>query len=166
MKLQIRLVLTTALLLMLLACDKPQNKIKIIKGSWKVAEKEVAIGNTKHIYLYTIGELYIDTGKTPELRVEADDNLLPYLITREVDGKLDIMTERDVKIGFDPIIIPPTNDIELCQFSRIVNFHLIPRRRIKYYLTLPNLEGITSWNNANVTVKDLEGEKFLISSSF
>ena len=164
MKLLIRLVFTTVLLLTLLAWEKPQNNIKVIRRSWEVAEKNVPIGNIKQVNLYTLGELYIEAGKSPELRIEADDNLLPYLTAKEKDGKLEIMADKGVKIGNDLIITPPTNDTEEYHFSRIVNVHFIPRRRIKYYLKVNNLEGISSWNFSNVTATSLEGEKFIIRS--
>lgn len=162
MKIRIGLVLAAVLLLVVLACDKPQDKTKTIRGSWKLTEKEVMIGDINHVVFYIPGDLYIEVGKKPELRVKADDNVLPYLVTSETKGKLEIKADTGVRIGNDSIYTTPTNDQEPYHISRIAGVRLIPRRRIKYYLTVRDLEGITSWNNANVTTSDLEGEMFSI----
>ncbi len=162
MKIRIGLILLAALWFVVMGCDLHQQKTKTVRGSWKVTEKEVLIGDINHVLLYIPGDLHIEVGEKPELRITADDNVLQYLTTREMEGKLEIMAEAGVKIGNHSIYTTPTNDQEPYHINRKVGVRLIPRRRIKYYLTVRDLEGITSWNNANVTTSDLEGEMFSI----
>ncbi len=139
MKLRIGLVLPAVLLLTILVCEKPPNNRGNIKGSWKAASKNLAVGEFNHVTVLNSGDLYIEVGKNPALRVEADDNLLPYLVTREANGKLELMNRPGI--------------------------HLEPRSRIKYYLTVTNLAGITATDKGNVMAPDLEAERFSIVTS-
>jgi hypothetical protein len=139
MKLRIGLILPAALLLGTLACEKPPNNRGNIKGSWKVASKTLELGEFSNVEVLNSGDLCIEVGKNPAVRVEADDNLLPYLVTRVANGKLELMDKPGV--------------------------HLDPRRRIKYYLTVADLEGISAFGKGNVIAPDLEGERFSIVSN-
>ena len=167
MKGRIGFALIVAIFLTVMSCDKPKDKIEKIKGSWKVGEKEVTIGDIGHVEFYSPGDIFIEIGEKPELRIEADDNILPYLITREEDGKLVVMIEAGYQIvqasGYS--MPPPITSNEQVHVSR-VRVHLVPRRRIKYYLIVRNLEGIISKSRGNVTIPDLKGESIKIDTGF
>lgn len=156
MKLKIGLVLTAALFVLLQGCDKPKNRDREIKGSWVVAEKKIALGNIKHLEVYSPGDVYITMGDEPKLRIEADDNILPYLIIQERDGKLIIRSNYSCKISGQSS--PPELTLTDEEIDNINRATFYPRRRIKYYLTVTNLETIITCGEGNVTVPDLKGE--------
>ena len=58
-----------------------------VRGSGRLAEEIYTFTDITGVQLATLGELEIQLGDTEELRIEADDNLLPY-VEAEQDGDI------------------------------------------------------------------------------
>jgi hypothetical protein len=87
-----------------------------IVGSWRVVEQERSISGVVGIHLMAVGDIYLRQGSTEALTVRAEDNLLPYIHTRVVNGILEIFT-------------PPGVDLE-------------PNLPIEFDLTVTTLESV------------------------
>ena len=74
--------------------------VKTVTGSGKAVTETREVSDFRKVELGTLGTLYIETGEREALRVEADDNLLPYLET-EVRGDTLKITSRDM-VAFLP----------------------------------------------------------------
>jgi hypothetical protein len=69
-----------------------------IVGSGNVAEEERSISGVVGVSLLGVGNVDIRQGSAEALTVRADDNLLPYLHTRVVDGILEISIAPSVEL--------------------------------------------------------------------
>ncbi|MBN1642710.1 MAG: DUF2807 domain-containing protein [Anaerolineae bacterium] len=90
--------------------------LKAVSGSGDPAEETREVSDFRKVELATLGTLYIEVGERETLRIEADDNLLPYLET-EVRGDTLKIASRDM-VG------------------------LLPKEPIYYYLTVRTLDEI------------------------
>lgn len=88
----------------------------LLEGSRNVTTETRQVSNFDQVELRGIGELYVTQGNEETLRIEAEDNLIPY-ITTEVHGKT-------LEIGFEPVV------------------SVWPRRPVKFYLTLKNVTAL------------------------
>ncbi len=127
-----------ALLLTALSCSQSLRSKRVIIGSWRMASEQREVGNFSRIYFSGMGDLYVKTGGKTALRIEADDNILPYITTKVVNGTL--------------------------EFRTVAGVNLEPRRRAKYYVTVTNLDGIEAWGNGNVYASDLKSMKFSLTT--
>ena len=82
-------VVVSVMALSILACQV--GGLTVVRGSGDVVEevREVS-GFTGVALLEGIGELTIKGGETESLRIEAEDNLMPYLETEVRKGTLEI----------------------------------------------------------------------------
>ena len=104
-----------SLLILLPACDWFANS-KTIQGSGIKARKEYPIEDVDELKVAGSGKVKLKQGDTELLVIEADDNILPHIITEIDDGELFIHPER--------------------------NTNLRSKSGIVYYLTLKNIEEI------------------------
>jgi hypothetical protein len=112
---------------------------RTIRGSSRVIEENREIGSIDGVELATIGTLIIKVGDEEALRIEAEDNLLPYLNTEVRGGILVIDVD------------PQTN--------------LRNTRPIAYYLTVRELKAIRLSSSGDAEAPDLEAERFEIRVS-
>jgi len=132
-------ILLLGLLLTTLSCSQSLRSKRIIIGSWRMASEQREVGNFSRIYFSGItSDLYVKTGSKTALCIKADDNILPYITTKVVNGTLEFRTV-------------PGVDLE-------------PRRRAKYYVTVTNLDGIEAWGDGNVYASDLKSIKFSLTT--
>ena len=61
-----------------------------VNGSGSVISQERTIGHVTGVNLMTIGNVHIALGDREGLRIEAEDNLLPYLETNVFGSQLEI----------------------------------------------------------------------------
>ena len=59
-----------------------------VRGSGNVAEEDRAVSGFTGVALAGIGELTIEVGERESLRIEAEDNLMPYLEAEVRNGML------------------------------------------------------------------------------
>ena len=160
------IIIFAVLLILTQGCDRAQNE-RDIRGSWVTAEKLISIEDITSFEVFTPGDIYIKTGKTPKLIVKADDNVMPHLMVREMQGRLVIIPEP----GFDFYGVSTPPQSLLRQMGVYTgNTHraqviISPRSRIKYYITVPGLETVMAMGKGNVTVQELKGKKITIGNS-
>lgn len=72
------------------ACTTLPREIAPLKGSGHSINEWREVSGITSVSLGTIGELTISLGSQESLRVEGEDNILPYIETKVVDGELRI----------------------------------------------------------------------------
>jgi hypothetical protein len=102
-----------------------------IQGSGKMNSEDRNVSGFDAVVLKSIGNLTITHGETESLTIKADDNLLPYITTEVVDGKLEIGTKE--------------------------NTNLNPSGTIIYTLTVKSLSAITLSGFGHIDADSLEG---------
>jgi hypothetical protein len=107
-----------------------------IRGSGRVVQEERAVSGFRGVELATIGTLHIEVGEQESLRIEAEDNLLPYIQTT---------------VRGETLIIEVQNGINL-RTTRPVN----------YTLTVVNLDSIALSSSGNAEAPDLESKLFTV----
>jgi Putative auto-transporter adhesin, head GIN domain len=112
---------------------------RVVRGSGKVVEEEREVAGFTGVVLNGIGHLIIARGDTERLRIEAEDNLLPYIEAQVSGGVLEIG--------------PRTNA------------NLWPRRPVNYYLTVIGLESVTVSGSGQVEAPALEADQFDLTIS-
>ena len=106
----------------------------IVRGSGNVVEETRAVSGFTGVELATIGTLHIQVGNSESLRIEAEDNLMQYLLTEVRGGRLSIANREGV--------------------------NLQSTRPIHYYLTVTNLDTIVISSSGDVEAPDLQAERF------
>ena len=110
-----------------------------VRGSGKVVEEERSVSGFTGVALSGIGNLYIEVGDEEALRIEAEDNLLPYLETEVRGTTLEITTRENV--------------------------NLLPLRPINFYLTVKALDTITVSGSGHAEAPGLQAEQFFATVS-
>lgn len=109
---------------------------RTVRGSGKVVEESREIGGVRVVELATIGTLTVEAGERETLRIEAQEDLLPYIETEVRSGKLTIDTQDGI--------------------------NLRPTEPIRYRLTVTGLDEIAVSSSGDVEVADLEGERLSV----
>jgi hypothetical protein len=107
-----------------------------VRGSGDVAEETREIAGVNAVQLATQGELENEVGEVEALRIEAEDNLLPYLETEVRGGTLTISSRGGV--------------------------NLRPTRPVRYFLTIRELERIELSSSGDAVAPDLEAGRFTV----
>lgn len=112
-----------------------------IVGSGRLDEEIRTISGVSGVNLATRGKLFIKLGKDEKLIIKAEDNLLEYFETEIRNSVLIIKTKR--------------------------NFNIRPKKNVRYYLTVKEIESIKISSSGDIEAPDLETEhlKFSVSSS-
>jgi len=109
-----------------------------IRGSGRIIEEKREINGVTSIDL-TLGNLHIEQGDTEELRIEAEDNLVPRIETQMQGKRLEISSKNP--------------------------YLLIPRKPINFYLTVKELGEIRILGDAEANVLDLRADDLSVSIS-
>lgn len=133
-----RIGLAILLAAMLSACTVLPADVSPVKGSGRVVSEEREVSGFTGVMLGTIGEMTITLGNRDSLRIEADDNVMPYLESKVQGGELKIESR------------PRTN------FSLPLNVH--------YYVTVKKLDAVYVGSVGTITVEspDLDVNRFSI----
>jgi len=105
-----------------------------VRGSGRLVEEERPVSGVTGVELATFGDLTIELGDEEELRIEAEENLIPYFDTEVRDGVLVIRQRPNVR--------------------------LVSRMPVNFYLTVEALESIQLSASGDVEAPDLEAEDF------
>ena len=138
----IRLIFTALLLATsLTACSKGGGLVdsNAVRGSGIVKEETRSVSGINGASLETIGDLYITLGDKEELKIKAEDNLLPYFETLVINGVLHIQTQD--------------------------NSNLQPTQPVGFYLTVTALTQVQATSMGNIHAPDLEADNLSISVS-
>jgi len=128
---------TTILLLALLisGCG-----FQMVTGSGKIATETRNISGFTRVTLAGIGNVYLTQGETESVRIEAEDNLIPYFETSVQDSTL--------AIGIK---------------NQYIGVNLQPTRPVKFYVTLPKIEAVTLAGSGNIFGGAIKTSGFKIS---
>jgi hypothetical protein len=112
---------------------------KRIRGNGIMATQERQVARAERISLMGSYDVEIEQGAQTMVKVEADENILPYILTRNEDGKLVIRSKNNVSFSTD--------------------------HTIKVYITTPRLEQLNLAGSGNITGKNkfTGGDKLKLS---
>ena len=110
-----------------------------VRGSGNVVEETREVSGVTGVNLATIGHLIIEVGNTESLRIEAEDNLMEYLETEVLSGRLRIGTQDRISLN--------------------------TTRPINYYLTVTDLDTIVISSSGDIEAPDMQAERFSITIS-
>ena len=113
----------------------------VIEGSGNVTTETRQVSNFSQVELSGIGDVSVTQGDTETLRIEAEDNLIPY-ITTEVHGDT-------LKIGFESNM--PLN--------------IWPTKPVKFYLTMKNVTGLQVRGSGNINAERLAADQLQLTVS-
>jgi hypothetical protein len=108
----------------------------IIRGSGVVKEQVEQVSDFRRVKLVGIGTLHIEQNGEESLRLEAEDNILPYLRVEQRGEEL--------ILGQEPRVI------------------LRPKRPIRFFLKAKDLEAIKLTGSGNILASDLKSERMAI----
>jgi hypothetical protein len=115
-----------AVLVLLAGCDS----LRTIRGTGDIASDEREVANFAAVDLAGVGTVIVDFGAREALRIEAEENLMPYLESNVEDGTLTLGIREGVNI--------------------------LPTQGIFYYLTVSDLDEITVSGLGNIDVPRME----------
>jgi hypothetical protein len=110
-----------------------------VRGSGHVVEENRAVSGFTGVNLATLGNLQIQLGDPEGLRIEAEDNLIPYLQTIVSGDQLEIGNRDGVQLR--------------------------PTRPVNFYLTVKSLDSIALTGSGNIVAPDLKADQFRVRLS-
>ena len=140
MKNRMRIVIFVSILtLSALACRMggiSTSRRTTIRGSGDRVEETRTVSDFSGVELATAGTLTIEVGEKEGLRIEAEDNLMPYIETGVRGGRLTIETREGV--------------------------NLRSTQPVRYYLTVKDLDTIVISSSGDVEAPGLDAERFSV----
>jgi carbon monoxide dehydrogenase subunit G len=130
------LVLVIGLTTLACSCGMPFAWFNVVRGSGHVVQEERHPGDFDGVDFKSFNNLYIETGEETSLVVEAEDNLMPFLVTELEGDTLEIYVRPGIKLR--------------------------NTRPVNYYLTVEKdqLQAIKISGSGNVKAPELEAEDF------
>jgi hypothetical protein len=107
--------------------------IGLVRGSGDIGTEERDVSGFSKVYLSGVGNLIITQGEKESLVIEADDNIIPLISTDVFGDKLNISIAR--------------------------GYSFIPTVKIKYYLTVINLDSVSISGAGEINCDDLSTDK-------
>ena len=121
------------ILFLLAGCDS----LRTVRGTGDIASEGREVSDFSAVQLAGIGTVVVDFGEKEMLRIEAEENLLPYLESEVEGGTLTLSIREGVNI--------------------------IPTQGIFYYLTVSDLDAISVSGLGNIDTPRLEGTQVAIN---
>ncbi len=94
-------VMKKILLLLIIAFAFTSCNYKRVKGNGNITSETRSINNARKIKLSGAYDVELTQGPVVSLKIEGDDNILPYIITENRDGFLVIKTKDHINISTD-----------------------------------------------------------------
>jgi predicted small secreted protein len=136
-KITLAFVLFLLVALLVSACE-----INVVTGSGRLITQVRNVSGFTTVTFAGLGELSITQGTTEGLSIEAEDNIMPRILTEVKNGALTISFDRE-------------------NWQDMVN----PTKTIKYTLKVKNLNGLDLSGVGNVTLPKLQVDKLTIKVS-
>lgn len=133
-----RIYIPTAILLVALLVSGCG--FQIVTGSGKVVTETREVSNFSRITLAGIGDLYVTQGENVSIRIEAEDNLIPYFDTAVQGNTLTIRIKNEY-MGID----------------------LHPTKPVKFHVTTPKIKALTLAGSGNILASNVQATDFNIS---
>jgi hypothetical protein len=134
-----RLVLSGLALLVTFILLSGCDSLRIVRGTGDIAAENREVSGFSAVDLAGVGTVIVDFGDKEALRIEAENNLLPYLESNVEDEILILSVREEVNI--------------------------LPTQAIFYYLTVRDLEEITVSGLGNIDLPRVEGTQLTINVS-
>ena len=112
---------------------------RVVKGNGHVADTTVDVSGFSGLALSGMGEVLIERGEKESVRIEAEDNILPYLTAKVEGGRL--------VLGQQPMVA------------------LMPTLPMRFYVTVKDLDSIDVSGAGSVRGPSFEATRFAISIS-
>jgi hypothetical protein len=113
---------------------------QVVSGSGKIASETRNVSSFNRVSLAGIGDVYLAQGPVESVRIEAEDNLIPYFDTSVLGSTL--------KIGIK---------------DQYMGVSLLPTRPVKFYVTLPRIEAVTLAGSGNIFAGKIQAGGFAIA---
>jgi hypothetical protein len=113
---------------------------QLVTGSGRMATENRSVSGYDSIVLAGIGNIYLTQGETESVRIEAEDNLIPYFETSVVGTTL--------KIGIK---------------DQYMGISLRPTQPVKFYVTAINIQAVTLAGSGNIFSGDIQTASCRIS---
>ena len=133
-----RIIIPTTILLVALLVSGCG--FQVVTGSGKVVTETRQVSGFTSVTLAGIGNVYLTQGETESVRIEAEDNLIPYFDT-SVQGST-------LKIGLK---------------DQYMGISIRPTQPVKFYVTLPKIEAVTLAGSGNILAGKIQAGAFKIS---
>jgi hypothetical protein len=130
---------TAVLALLLLTTGCADDERIEVQGSGSVITETRVVAQFDEISIAGFGEVTLEVGPGPSLIVEAEDNVMPHLVTDVAGGTLEITSKENV--SFQNVLEP------------------------RYTVTIPSLTAVSIAGSGGVTASGLGGESFEVSIS-
>jgi len=114
--------------------------MQVVVGSGKVTSEIRDVSNFSVVKLAGIGDVIVTQADTTSLRIEAEDNLIPYFDT-SVQGDTLVIGIKDQYFGF--------------------NLH--PTKPVKFYVSTPKINAVTLAGSGNIITSDVKANGFKAS---
>jgi Putative auto-transporter adhesin, head GIN domain len=112
---------------------------QVVGGSGKLSSETRNVSGFTGVSLAGIGSVYITQGPTESVRIEAEDNLIPYFDTSVVGSTL--------KIGLK---------------EQYMGISMQPTRPVKFYVTLPRIEAVTLAGSGDIFAEKIQADAFSV----
>jgi Putative auto-transporter adhesin, head GIN domain len=115
---------------------------QMVTGSGKIASETRSVNGFTSVTLAGIGNVYLTQGEAESVRIEAEDNLIPYFDT-SVQGTT-------LKIGVK---------------DQYIGLSIRPNLPVKFFVTLPRIEAVTLAGSGNIFATAIQAGALKISLS-
>ncbi len=133
------IAMVSVLALATMACGFSIGLPDNVRGNGNVTEEMREIDGFDEIEINGLGEIVVELGEEPSLRVEAEENLLRHLETYNRGNRLVIEIEEDINI--------------------------IPTEPVRFYVTAVSLQAVDVSGLGSIRLPEIEAERFSISIS-
>jgi hypothetical protein len=133
-----RLYIPTAILLVALLISGCG--LQIVVGSGKVATETRNVSNFSTIRLAGIGDVIVTQAEEVSLRIEAEDNLIPYFETTVQGDTLNIGIK-----------------------NQYLGYSLHPTKPVKFYVSTPEINAVTLAGSGNIITSAVKTTDFKVS---
>ncbi len=140
MKKLFNFTLFVILIFVLSACTININVPNVARGSGIITSEERQVSGYDQVTFNGAGELYIEQGTEEKLVIEAEDNVLPFITSEVKNGNL--------TLGID---------------TEFFKSKVIPTKPMVYRLTVIDLKGIEINGAADLQVKPLVSNEFVLN---
>lgn len=108
-----------------------------VRGNGDIVQEERTIDNFTGIETGGVFRVYVEVGEEASLKIEAEENLMPYIVTRVKGSTLEIDQRRNLN----------------------------PREPITVYVTTPRLNKVVSSGASKIYVENIDSDSFRLDIS-
>lgn len=119
------------------ACNL-NTRVDVTEGSGRVTSQTREVSNFDRVVLNGIGDVTITQGNTEKLDIEAEDNIIPHILTSVSNGTLNISFDKKA---------------------------FVPTKSIKFNLTMRDIHGLESKGVSNIQASQIKTDSLVVAIS-